>query len=198
MLTKRIAAFVNEIVDTIKHDKDKRYDIKRHDKTLATNEAHRELHGEVQGEPKAIIQCKQITLNISKLAGLPLSSDDHQLANNFGEFFTNKINAIRLEIANQVYSPYIRDANGTVTDSTFSEFNVLSESEVHGLIISSSKNNSCPLDLIPTKLVIEFLHVLLPPITNLSLDSVYFPRACISSKSQHRDCIAESHQRHSS
>ena len=61
-------------------------------------------------------------LNISKFAGLPLSSDDHQLANNFGAFSTNKINAIRLEIANQVYSPYIRDANGTVTDSTFSEF----------------------------------------------------------------------------
>lgn len=104
-------------------------------------------------------------MNISKFAGLPLSSDDHQLANNFGEFFTNKINAVRLEIANQVYSPYIRDANGTVTDSTFSEFNVLSESEEHGLIISSSKNKSCPLDPTPTKLVIECLDLLLPPIT---------------------------------
>ena len=46
MLTKRIAAFVNEIVDTIKYDKDNAWDtIKRHDKTLAANEGHRELHG---------------------------------------------------------------------------------------------------------------------------------------------------------
>ena len=148
---------MNEIVDTIKYDKDNRYD-----KTSATNEAHRELHGELQCEP---MQVNHFNLKISKFAGLPLSSDDHQLANNFDEFFTNKINAVRLEIANQVYSPYIRDANGTVTDSTFSEFNVLSESEEHGLIISSSKNKSCPLDPIPTKLVIECLDVLLLPIT---------------------------------
>ena len=80
-------------------------------------------------------------------------------------FFTNKINAIRLEIGNQVGFPYISDANGTVTDSTFSEFNLLSESEVHGLIISPSKK-SCPLDPIPTKLVIECLEMLLPPITS--------------------------------
>ena len=114
---------------------------------------------------KRLFNASKSVLKISKFSGLPLSSHDHQLANNFGEFFTNKINAIRLEIANQVYSPYIRDANGTVTDSTFSEFNVLSKSEVHGLIISSSKNKSCPFDSIPTKLVIEFLDVLLPPIT---------------------------------
>ena len=37
---------MNEIVDTIKYDKDKAGDtIKRHDKTLAANEGHRELHG---------------------------------------------------------------------------------------------------------------------------------------------------------
>ena len=79
MLTKRIAAFVNEIVDTIKYDKDN-----RQDKTSATNEAHRELHGELQCEP---MQANHFNLKISKFAGLPLSSDDHQLANNFDEFF---------------------------------------------------------------------------------------------------------------
>ena len=47
----------------------------------------------------------------------------------------------------------------------FQSSTVLSESEEHGLIISSSKNKSCPLDPIPTKLVIECLDVLLPPIT---------------------------------
>ena len=74
----------------------------------------------------------------------------------------------------------MRDANGTVTDSTFSEFNVLSKSKVHGLIILSSKNKSCLLDPISTKLAIECLDELLLPntrIINLSLDSGYFPRS---------------------
>ena len=87
---------------------------------------------------------------------------------------------VRLEIANQVRSPYISDSNyGTVTDSTLSLFNLLSESEVHGLIISSSMK-SCPLDPILTKLFIECLDVLLPSITriiNFSLDYGYFLRA---------------------
>ena len=87
---------------------------------------------------------------------------------------------VRLEIANQVCSPYTSDANyGTVTDSTLSLFNLLYESEVHGLIISSSMK-SCPLDPTPTKLFIECLDVLLPSISsiiNFSLDSGYFLRA---------------------
>jgi len=99
MLTKRVEAFVKEIkhdktrYDTIKHDKDNRYD-----KTLATNEAHRELHGEVQWNQKRLFNASKSLLKISKFAGLLLSSDDHQLANNFGDFFTNNINAIRLKL----------------------------------------------------------------------------------------------------
>ena len=60
----------------------------------------------------------------------------------------------------------------------FLRINLLSESEVFDLITASSKK-SCPLDPIPTKLLNECVHVLLPPITkriNLSLDSGYFPR----------------------
>ena len=151
MLTKRIAAFLNEIVDTIKHWQPMK---------LIENFIVR-----YSVSQKILFNASKSLLKISEFAGLPLSSDDHQQANNFAEFFTSKINAIRLEIENQVYSPYIRDANGTVTDSTFSKFNVPSESKVHGLIISSSKNKSCPLGPIPTKLVIECLDVLLPPIT---------------------------------
>ena len=69
------------------------------------------------------------------------------------------------------------NATSTVTTSCFSNFNLLSESEVFDLITASSKK-SCPLDPIPTKLLTEYVDVLLPPITriiNLSLDSGYFP-----------------------
>ena len=67
-----------------------------------------------------------------------------------------------------------------MTASCFSEFNLLSESEVFDLIIASSKK-SCPLDPIPTKLLNECVNVLLPLITkiiNLLLDSGYFLHTC--------------------
>ena len=112
-------------------------------------------------------------LNLSKGSG---STNDYQLANDFGKFFAQKIADIRSFNTNQICLPI--NATSTVTASCFSEFNLLSESEVFGIITASSKK-SCPLDPIPTKLLNECVDVLLPPITeiiNLSLDSGYFPR----------------------
>ena len=65
-----------------------------------------------------------------------------------------------------------------MTASCFSEFNLLSESEVLDLITASSKK-SCPLNPIPTKPLNECVDALLPPITkiiNLLLYCGYFPR----------------------
>ena len=115
-------------------------------------------------------------LNLSKGSGLPLSTNDYQLANDFGKFFAQKIADIRSVNTNQICLHI--NATSTLTASCFSEFNLLSESEVFDLITASSKK-SCPLDPIPTKLLNECVDVLLPPITkiiNLSLDSGYFPR----------------------
>ena len=81
-------------------------------------------------------------------------------------------------ITNQICFPVTINATGSVTASCFLEFDLLSESEVFDLIRASSKK-SCPLDPIPTKLLTEYVDVLLPPITkiiNLSLDSGHFPR----------------------
>ena len=108
-------------------------------------------------------------LNLSKGSGLPLSTNDYQLAYDFGKFFAQKIADIRSDI---------RSVNTNQTVSCFSEFNLLSESEVFDLITASS-NKSCPLDPIRTKLLNECVDVLVPPITkiiNLSFDSGYFPR----------------------
>ena len=98
------------------------------------------------------------------------------MANDFGKFLAQKIGDIRSVNTNQICLPI--NATSTVTPSCFSEFNLLSESEVFDLITASSKK-SCLLDPIPTKLLNECVDVLLPPITkiiNLSLDSGYFPR----------------------
>lgn len=103
-------------------------------------------------------------LNLSKGSGLPSSTNDYQLANDFGKFFAQKIAEIRFSSTNQVCLPL--NATSTVTASCFSEFNLLSESEVFDLIIASSKK-SCPLDPFPTKLLNECVDVLLPLITKI-------------------------------
>ena len=66
------------------------------------------------------------------------------MANDFGKFFRDKINSIRLEIAHQCCSSGVSDSG--VSDShpalygpSFSEFRLLSETEVLELIKSSTK-----------------------------------------------------------
>ena len=100
-------------------------------------------------------------LNLSKGSGLPLSTNDYQLANDFGKLFAQKIADIRSDIrsvnTNQICLP--NNATSTVTPSCVSEFNLLSESEVFDQITASSKK-SFPLDPIRTKLLNECVDVL--------------------------------------
>ena len=74
-------------------------------------------------------------LNLSKCASLLLHSNPSQLANDFGKFFRDKINSIRLEIARRCCASGVSDSG--VSDShlalygpSFSEFRLLSETEV--------------------------------------------------------------------
>ena len=131
-------------------------------------------------DQRRLFRASMSLLNLSKGSGLQLSTNDYHLAKDFGKFFAQKIADIRSDIrsvsTNQICLPV--NATSTVTASYFSEFNLLSESEVFDLITASSKK-SCPLDPLPTKLLNECVDVPLPPITkiiNLSLDSGYFPR----------------------
>ena len=119
-----------------------------------------------------VLACRYLLMIISMI------TNDYQMANDFGKFFAQKIADIRSAITNQICLPVTINATSSVTASCFSEFDLLSESEVFDLITASSKK-SCPLDPIPTKLLTEYVDVLLPPITkiiNLSLDSGHFPR----------------------
>ena len=103
---------------------------------------------------------------------------NYQMANDFGKFFAQKIADIRSAITNQICLPVTINATSSVAASCFSEFDLLSESEVFDLITASSKK-SCPLDPIPIKLLTEYVDVPLPPITkiiSLTLDSGHFPR----------------------
>ena len=128
---------------------------------------------------KLFTACKSL-LNLSKCASLPLHSDINQLmAKDFGKFFGDKINinSIRFEIARQGSTSDVSESHLALDGPSFSEFRLLSETEVHELIKSSTKT-TCSLDPIPTQLFTECLNVLPPPITkliNLSLESGYFP-----------------------
>ena len=96
------------------------------------------------------------------------------MANDFGKFFAQKIADIRSVNTNQICLHI--NATSTLTASCFSEFNLLSESEVFDQITASS-NKSFPLDPIRTKLLNECVDVLLPPIAKIIILSLgYFPR----------------------
>ena len=93
-----------------------------------------------------LFRASKSLLSLSKGSGLPLSTNGYQLANDFGKFFAQKIADIRSVNTNQICLPI--NATSTVTASCFSEFNLLSESEVFDLITASSKK-SCSLTVGP-------------------------------------------------
>ena len=108
---------------------------------------------------KHFTACKKL-LNLLKCASRPLHSDPNQLANDFGKFFCEKINSIRLEIARQGSTSDVSESHFALNDPFFSELCLLSEIEVHDLIKPSTKT-TCSLDPIPIKLFTECLGVLL-------------------------------------
>lgn len=71
------------------------------------------------------------------------------------------------------------NSNDSTIDLPLSKFVLLSQEEVHDLILASKKK-TCSLDPIPTKLVFECLDILVPVITkiiNYSLEHGVFPSA---------------------
>ena len=118
-------------------------------------------------EKLILIACKSL-LNLSKCASLPLHSDINQLmAKDFDKFFRDKINSIRLEIARQCSTSDVNESHFALEGPSFSEFRLLSETEVHELIKSLTKT-TCSLNSNPTRLFTECLDVFPPPITKLN------------------------------
>ncbi len=106
---------------------------------------------------------------------LPDHDSVQVLADQFGNFFINKIEDIRAEIDSQTctYQP----SDCVQPDVTFSTFKPLSQEDVRKLVMKS-KSTTCDLDPIPTALLKECLDVILPVLTkmvNLSLQTGVFP-----------------------
>ena len=98
----------------------------------------------------------------------PNYQDKSKLANDIGSFFVRKIDRIRFDIDAVDIDPSARNAlppdQEVDAAHAFHSFQPLSENDVSALIRKSAKK-SCPLDPMPTSLVVGCLDVLLPVIS---------------------------------
>ena len=104
-----------------------------------------------------------------KCTPLPTVYPLSQLPDVFCDYFVSKVAAIRSEL-DQLPAP---SAPSGQVSTLFSlpSFQPISESDLK-IIIMKSKPTSCPLDPIPTPLLLECLDVLLPSITQIINDSL--------------------------
>ena len=104
----------------------------------------------------------------------PLCTDEKTLANDIATFFTQKIEKIRLNLgSNTAITDVFDQLHSTNTAIMMTEFKLyLTETEIRALIESVAKK-SCPLDPIPTRLLVSCLDVLLPVITKMVNLSLY-------------------------
>ena len=110
---------------------------------------------------------------------LPSSDTPKELCNKFAQFFTDKVAKIRGNIdCDDDISLCVDTGVATVVENELCSFKELDESEVRN-IITSSANKSCPLDIIPTWIIKEYIDYVVPSITcivNSSLSSGVFPQ----------------------
>ena len=105
-----------------------------------------------------------------KSTPLPTSHPLSDLPDIFCEFFLEKTAKIRKELDSQPVS--VISSNVSVQlSSALDVFQPVSEEDVRK-IIKNSKPTTCPLDPLPTPLLVEFLDQVLPTITNLINDSL--------------------------
>ena len=101
----------------------------------------------------------------------PDSENDVTLANEFANYFKEKIRAIRSRLEKHpMYKPH-ETANAFI-----SKFEMVSESEV-AECIRSMASKSCELDVIPTRILKQVLNTVIEPITrivNVSLEKGIF------------------------
>ena len=116
-----------------------------------------------QDNPQKLWQTLNDVLHRSAAKVLPSVNSPQLLANKFVEFFTEKITNIRQSFANSNPPQY---TDSDLIPPVFSAFSSVSEDQV-ATIIKNSPSKSCSLDPWPTFLVVEFLDILITPITSV-------------------------------
>ena len=126
------------------------------------------------GDQKQLFKISNELLHKNKCRPLPTHSDSQQLANEFQEYFTNKINKIRESFPPSSASAHSEDRTGA---PEFNAFEPTHEQELKKIILSSN-SKSCVLDPIPTSLIKQCIDAIVPilvQIINRSFSSKRFP-----------------------
>ena len=126
-------------------------------KTVCYSKKVKDCRGDVKG------LCKMVNtlMGTSSDNPLPHHTSDKDLAEEFADFFLDKIQKIRdNHTENQTYEPTKK------ITSRFAEFRPFDQTEVK-MIILSMKSKLCKLDALPTRLLKECIEDILPTITNL-------------------------------
>ena len=147
--------------------------------TEARGVFYRELIDENCGDQKRLCSVTKRLLGSGREIQFPPFQDKVALVNRFGEFFAQKIVTIQGKLDEMSV-----DVSSSKTDSQpevssiepMTSFTLLTEHEVRKLIEATPKK-SCPLDPMPTPLLVACIGTLLPVITkiiNLSLQNDIF------------------------
>ena len=154
--------------------KEKRNACNEHLNQLKSDDLRSKIR-KTKGNAKAMFKVLNSSLNRKQEMPLPIHNNESDLANEFNNFFDEKIKHIRSKL-DSTASSFSADTE-TVVPNQLSHFEALTESEVKKLITSMPVKH-CQLDPLPTWLLIECLDEFLPIITkivNLSLTQGEMP-----------------------
>ena len=114
-----------------------------------------------RGGTKGLYKMVNTLMGTSPNNPLPNHTNDKDLAEEFVDFFMDKIHKIR---ENLTENPMYKSSRKSI--SSLAEFRPFNQMEVKKIIFSM-KTKSCELDALPTKLLKDCLDDILPTITNL-------------------------------
>lgn len=144
--------------------------------SLSKSDYYTSLISENQSDQKMLFKIVDKLLHRNEARKLPTTAPK-TLVENFVNFFTDKVSIIRQGLSSQQTSHTAISDHDNPCCSVFSNFESVTSQDVEK-IIRSSASKSCDLDPLPTTVLKEVLHVLLPTITkiiNLSLASSTVP-----------------------
>ena len=125
-----------------------------------------------KGNTRKLYQLTDVLSGRSCENPLPSATSDENLANEFADFFLNKIKSIRKMFVD-IPSFKPEERHGF---PAFKKFAPLTENDIRSIIMDM-KTKSCELDSLPTNLLKEYISVVLPAITkivNISLTEGVF------------------------
>ena len=115
----------------------------------------------LRGDTKGLYKLTANLIGNKTINPMPPDKLDAQLADDFAEFFTEKIHKIRQQLI--CMDAYNSEPNDI---PRLRKFHLMMESEV-GKIINSMQRKTCELDLIPTPLLKRLITKCLPHITRI-------------------------------